>query len=86
MYKKNWEPPQTAQDAMLTLEKLSPLLQFVKDLTTQGAPSEEYEFTDEGYYGLYYFLGIVQDMTWDCHKAIHKSFKAESEVNNHVKQ
>jgi hypothetical protein len=82
---KNWETPKTAQDAMLTLEKLSALLQFVKDLTTQGGPSEEYEFTDQGYYGFYYFLGVVQDMLDECHKAIHNSFKAESEVNNHAK-
>lgn len=78
---KNWETPQTAQDAMSTLEKLSALLQFVKDLTTQGGPSEEYEFTDEGYYGLYYFPGFVQDITLDCHKAIHNNFKTEREVN-----
>lgn len=68
MYKKNWEPPKTAQDAMLTLEELSALLQFVKDLTTQGGPSEDYEFTDQGYYGFYYFLGIVQDMLDECHR------------------
>lgn len=82
---KNWETPKTADDAMSTLEKLSALLQFVKDLTSQGGPSEEYEFTDDGYCGLYYFLGFVQDITMDCHEAIHNSHKAEKEGNSHVK-
>lgn len=85
MSKKNWEPPKTAQEAMMTLEEISSLLQFIKDLSTQSTPSRnEYELSAEGYYGFYYFLGFVQDMIMDCHKAIHKSSKTESEVNNHV--
>lgn len=86
MSKKNWEPPNTAQEAMMTLEEISSLLQFVKDLSAQPTPpAEEYSFSPEGYYGFYYFLGFVQDKIEECHKAIHKNSKAESEVNNHVK-
>ena len=78
MSKKNWVPPNTAQEAMMTLEEISSLLQFIKDLSAQPTPPE---LSAEGYYGFYYFLGFVQDMIEDCHKAIHKNFKTESEVN-----
>lgn len=81
MLKKNWEPPNTAQEAMMTLEEISSLLQFIKDLSTHPPCQESYDFSAEGYYGFYYFLGIIQDMIEDCHKAIHKNFKTESEVN-----
>lgn len=65
----------------MTLEEISSLLQFIKDLSAQPTPpKEEYSFSAEGYYGFYYFLGFLQDMIMDCHKAIHNS-KTESEVN-----
>ncbi|WKZ17518.1 MAG: hypothetical protein QY310_08720 [Candidatus Jettenia sp. CY-1] len=82
MSKKNWQPPKTPQEAMMTLEEISSVLQFIKDLSVQPtSPAEEYSFSPEGYYGFYYFLGFVQDKIEECHQAIHKSSKTEREVN-----
>lgn len=81
MSKKNWVLPNTAQEAMLTLEEISALLQFIKDLSTHPPSQESYDFTPEGYYGFYYFLSFVQDKLEECHQAIHKSSKTEREVN-----
>lgn len=78
---KNWEPPNTRQDANFTLEKLSALLQFTKDLSTQQPNQESYDFTPEGYNGLYYFLSFVQDKIDECHQAIGKNSKTEKEGN-----
>lgn len=84
MDKKNWEPPNTRQDALMMLEEISSLLQFIKDLSTHPPCQDSYDFSPEGYYCLYYFLGFVQDKIEECHQAISKNSKTESEVNNHV--
>lgn len=82
MDKKNWVPLNTKQDTLMMLEEISSLLQFIKDLSTPPtSPAGEYSFSAKGYYGFYYFLDIIQDMLDNCHKAIHKNFKTEGEVN-----
>ena len=71
---KNWEPPQTPEDAVNTLDKLSDTIQFIQDLTAQPSPPiSEYNFSSEGFSGLYFFLGFVQDTIGDCLDAIHKN-------------
>ena len=71
---KNWEPPRTLQNAADTLENLSALLQFVKDLTAMPTkPADQYDFSDQGYYGLYLFTGFVQDTLNSCMDCIHRN-------------
>ncbi len=74
MPKKNWESPQTLQNAADALENLSALLQFIKDLTAQPTPpAEQYDFSNQGYYGLYLFIGFCQDVLEDSMSCIHKN-------------
>jgi hypothetical protein len=71
---KNWESPQTLQNAADALENLSALLQFIKDLTAQPTPpAEQYDFSNQGYYGLYLFIGFCQDVLEDSMSCIHKN-------------
>lgn len=71
---KTWQPPQNTSDAIDTMDKLSALIQFVADLTSQPSPPiNEYSFSEDGYSGLYYFLVFVQETIADCQDAIHKN-------------
>jgi len=71
---KMWEPPQTLQGAADTLENLSALLQFIKDLTAMPVPpSDHCEFSDTGYFGFCLFMGIVQDTLENCMDCIHRN-------------
>jgi hypothetical protein len=58
-----WQPPQTTSDAIESLDKLSDVIQFIKDLTSQPTPPiEEYDFSKDGYSGFYFFLCFIQDV------------------------
>lgn len=70
---KIWSTPQTSSEAVNTLDMLVSLIQFVDDLTAMpSAPIDEYPFSKDGFSGLYFFLGFVQDTIGDCVNAITK--------------
>ena len=71
---KMWQPPQNTSDAIDTMDKLSDLIQFFADLTAMpSAPIDEYPFSQDGFSGLYFFLGFIQKTIADCQDAIHKN-------------
>lgn len=73
---KNWSIPQTPSEAVTTLDQLTSLIQFVSDLTAMpSAPINEYPFSQDGFSGLYFFLGFIQDTVEDCVVAISKGDK-----------
>ncbi len=70
---KTWSTPQTPSEAVTTLEQLTSLIQFVNDLSSMPTPPiNEYSFSCDGFSGLYFFLGFIQDTVEDCVVAISK--------------
>ena len=66
-----WQKPQTPGEAADTLDKLSDVIQFIKDLTSQPTPPiDEYDLSSDGYSGLFFFFCFIQDTIHDCQDGI----------------
>jgi len=63
-----WYVPQTAQDAIDTVENCRNIIRFLTDNLTQEGfkPGSEYSLTEEGTSGLYLIHSFVNDILGDC--------------------